>query len=300
MSTLRPTCNTSTKLPSWKSTPSVKHCVSKIFKNAPQRRLEHHQAPGGWERLEQRQATWFSVQYCDLEPVHGRLLICFTMVLQDDEEFKRVATNKKIPKDAKHSDGHEVRCSVIQQQKLPDPSNDWATQLDEVWNEDGFVEHNQFGKQELHFVWARITRCWHGLTSKKHVQFHLNWARSTIFWGRKPWCSYVWHEGSHCWPQEASSDVPKRSGIKNLSEQDQIKFNDVDWKKKCRRPNRTLHFAPFLSTLLRNTPWTPSYFLLHFCPNFIFQLFWKFLEDSVRISTPWLTFSGRFCPTPNS
>ena len=175
MPTLRPTqyLHQITEL---EATPSVKHCVSKILKNAPQRRLEHHQAPGGWERLEQRQATWFSFQYCDLEPVHGRLLMCFTVVLQRSRGIQTSGNEKEDSQGRKTFWWSRSTLLSDPATKLPGPSNDWATQLDEVWNEDGFVEHNQVGKQELQFVWARITRCWHGWHPKN--MFSFTWSDS--------------------------------------------------------------------------------------------------------------------------
>ena len=67
----------------------------------------------------------------------------------------------------KHFAGHEVRCWVIQQQNQDESPrvlrfcsvrwnhkyNNWATPLDEVWNEHGFDEPLNLAAREVQFIW---------------------------------------------------------------------------------------------------------------------------------------------------
>ena len=59
----------------------------------------------------------------------------------------------------------------------PDPSNNWSTKLQDVWNERGFVEKLNLAAREVRFMWhVLLGAC--TLHIKKHVQKYLN--------GRKP------------------------------------------------------------------------------------------------------------------
>ena len=50
----------------------------------------------------------------------------------------------------------------------PDPSNNWATKLDDVWNEQGLVENIKLAAREVQF-------CWHVLpgTSTIEIEKHI-------------------------------------------------------------------------------------------------------------------------------
>ena len=55
----------------------------------------------------------------------------------------------------------------------PDPSSNWETQLEDVCQEHGFVEENEFGSPRSAIHLARITRC-STLDIKKHILRYVN------------------------------------------------------------------------------------------------------------------------------
>ena len=50
-----------------------------------------------------------------------------------------------------------------------DPSNNWATILEDEWNEHGFVEQLNLAAREVQFVWHVLPRA-STLNIKKHIQ----------------------------------------------------------------------------------------------------------------------------------
>ena len=55
----------------------------------------------------------------------------------------------------------------------PSPSNNWATTLDEIWNEHGFDDKLNLAAREVQFMWHAHPSA-HPLDIKKHIQTHLN------------------------------------------------------------------------------------------------------------------------------
>ena len=54
----------------------------------------------------------------------------------------------------------------------PDPSNKWATQLEDVWNEHGFAEKLSLAAREVQFIWHVLPGA-SFLDIKKHIQRYL-------------------------------------------------------------------------------------------------------------------------------
>ena len=50
----------------------------------------------------------------------------------------------------------------------PDPSNNWVTQWDEVWNEHGFDAKLNLAAREVQFIW-HVDPGTHTLDMKKHI-----------------------------------------------------------------------------------------------------------------------------------
>ena len=55
----------------------------------------------------------------------------------------------------------------------PDPSNDWATKLEDVWNENGSAETLDLTSREVQFIWHLLSSA-STLDIKKHNHTHLN------------------------------------------------------------------------------------------------------------------------------
>ena len=53
----------------------------------------------------------------------------------------------------------------------PDPSNNWTTKLEDVWNDHGFVEKLHLAAREVQFIWHISPT----LDIKKRIQKYLNW-----------------------------------------------------------------------------------------------------------------------------
>ena len=61
----------------------------------------------------------------------------------------------------------------------PDPSNNWSTKLQDVWNEHGFVEQLNFPAREVQFIWHVLASA-STVDIEKHFQNFLNRHKSTV------------------------------------------------------------------------------------------------------------------------
>ena len=55
----------------------------------------------------------------------------------------------------------------------PDPFNNWATKLEDVWNKHGFAETSNLTAREMHIIWHTLPGA-SALDIKQLVQTHLN------------------------------------------------------------------------------------------------------------------------------